>query len=531
MLIAYGDQIAEPGKAPAAALRDWVDRHLEGVVGTVHLLPFYPYSSDDGFSVIDYRRIAPEIGDWQDICRLGDRFALMFDAVINHISAKSDWFRGFLAGRPPYRDFFPAFDPAAAPDLTGVTRPRTTPLLHRFDTPDGVRSVWTTFSDDQIDLDYANPDLLFEIVDLLLFYVARGARLIRLDAVSYLWKQPGTTLYQPAADPWPASDCCAPSWIWWRRRSCWSPRPMCPMPRTSPISATGGTKRRWFTNSPCRRCCWMPCTAAMPAGSGNGRRVFRHRRPKRRSSTSTATHDGIGLRPVADLMPADEVAALVEQARARGAEVSARALPDGGESPYELNITFFDALLAPGDDPAAPLSLDRYLTAQAVALSLAGIPAVYFHNLFGTRNDRDGFANTGRARSLNRRRFSVSEIESMLSDEASRERRIFDRYTALLRVWRRQPAFDPSTSQRVLDAPDAVLAVQRGSETPESVVALHNLSDSSQSVAVDASARAGSGDGALVDLISGRRFEAEGSRIDLTLAPYEMLWLTGDRAE
>jgi len=187
-------------------------------------------------------------------------------------------------------------------------------------------------------------------------------------------------------------------------------------------------------------------------------------------------------------------------------------------------------LLAPGDDPAAPMSLDRYLTAQAVALSLAGIPAIYFHNLFGTRNDRDGFAKTGRARSLNRRRFSVAEIDSMLSDGASRERRIFDRYTALLRVWRRQPAFHPSASQRVLDAPDAVFALQRGGETPESIVALHNLSDDTQSVTVAASAPTGSSDGALVDVISGRRFAAAGGRVDITLAPYEMLWLSGAAA-
>ncbi len=529
VLITYGDQITEAGRSPATAQRDWLGQRLDGIIGAVHLLPFYPYSSDDGFSVIDYRAVDPGVGDWPDIAGFGGRFALMYDAVVNHISAESDWFRAFREGRAPYRDFFPAFNPDSVPDLSGVTRPRTSPLLHRYETPDGPRLVWTTFSADQIDLDYANPDLLFEIADLLLFYVERGARLIRLDAVSYLWKQPGTTCINL-----PQTHAC----IRLLRAVLDSVAPEVLL--VTETNVPHAENIAYFGDG--RDEAQMVYQFALPpllldaVYRGDARRLGQWASGLSTPSAETAffnitaTHDGIGLRPVADLMPADEVAALVEQARGRGAEVSARALPEGGESPYELNITFFDALLAPGDDPAAALSLDRYLTAQAVALSLAGIPAIYFHNLFGTRNDRDGFARTGRARSLNRRRFSVSEIESMLSDEASRERRIFDRYAALLRVWRRQPAFHPSTSQRVLDAPDAVLAVQRGGETPESVVALHNLSDSAQSVTIEAFEGSGPGESTLVDLISGRRFAAAGGRIDVTLAPYEMLWLSGAAA-
>ena len=521
VLIAYGDQIAEPGRAPAAALCDWVGRRLDGVVGAVHLLPFFPYSSDDGFSVIDYRAVDPAVGDWSDIGRFGDRFGLMFDAVINHVSAESAWFRAFLHGRPPYRDFFPAFEPDAVPDLSGVTRPRTSPLLHRHDTPDGPRAVWTTFSADQIDLDYANPEVLFEIADLLLFYVARGAGMIRLDAVSYLWKRPGTSCINlPETHACirllrAVLDAVAPEVLLVTETN---------VPHAENIAYLGDGRDE----------AQMVYQFALPpllldaVWRGDARRLGDWASglstPSERTAffNITATHDGIGLRPVADLMPAEAVAWLVEQARARGAEVSARALPGGGESPYELNITFFDALLAPGDDPADPRSLDRYITAQAVALSLAGVPAIYIHNLFGSRNDRAGFERTGRARSLNRRRFAVTELDAALDDASTRERRIFDRYCALLRLWRAEPAFHPTAPQQVLDLAAPVLALRRGADPAGAVLALHNLSGERQPVRIPDPA---DGTGYLVDRIAGRRVPLTGDGFAVELAPYEMLWL------
>ena len=528
VLITYGDQISAPGRSPATAQRDWLARRLDGVVGAVHLLPFYPYSSDDGFSVIDYRAVDPDVGEWSDIAGYGERFALMYDAVVNHVSAESDWFRAFREGQAPYRDYFPAFDPDSVPDLSGVTRPRTSPLLHRHETPGGPRDVWTTFSADQIDLDFGNPDVLFEIVDLLLFYVARGAGLIRLDAVSYLWKEPGTTCINlPQTHACirlmrAVLDAVAPEVLLVTETN---------VPHAENIAYFGDGRDE----------AQMVYQFALPpllldaVWRGDARRLRDWAAGLSTPSTDTAffnitaTHDGIGLRPVADLIPPEDVARLVEQARARGAEVSARALPDGGESPYELNITFFDALLAPGDDAADPLSIDRYMTAQAVALSLAGIPAIYIHNLFGTRNDRDRFAKTGRARSLNRRRFSATDLDAMLEDASSREHAIFGRYCRLLTIWRKQPAFHPSASQRVLEAPDGVLVVLRQGEGSGPVVAVHNLTATPQQLRLRQTDVPGLDSDILSDLIGGRTVGRAGDVFELDLAPYEMLWLTARR--
>jgi len=190
VLITYGDQIRESERPPLQTLAEVLAGPWRGVVSAVHILPFYPYSSDDGFSVIDYTAVDPALGSWAEVERLRASHRLMFDAVINHISAESAWFQAFLRGEPGAEARFIAMDPDT--DLSQVTRPRTSPLLTRFDTAAGPKHIWTTFSADQIDLNYQHHVGLLEIVDVLLLYVERGAELIRLDAIGYLWKEIGT---------------------------------------------------------------------------------------------------------------------------------------------------------------------------------------------------------------------------------------------------------------------------------------------------------------------------------------------------
>ena len=191
LLITYGDQLTSPDEKPLQTLGEFSREHLKGVIGGIHILPFYPWSSDDGFSVTDYRKVDPALGDWDDISAMQKNFRLMFDGVINHISSQSEWFKSFLNGDPQYADYFILAE--ESPALSKVVRPRALPLLTAFHTPLGEKRVWTTFSADQIDLNYQNPDVLFEILDILLMYVERGATFLRLDAIGYLWKEIGTT--------------------------------------------------------------------------------------------------------------------------------------------------------------------------------------------------------------------------------------------------------------------------------------------------------------------------------------------------
>ncbi|MEK7441084.1 MAG: alpha-amylase family glycosyl hydrolase, partial [Chloroflexota bacterium] len=106
ILITYGDQVQDTGAPPLRVLADFCQRHLTGVVSGVHILPFYPWTSDDGFSVKDYRAVDPALGEWDDVKQLGKNFRLMFDGVINHVSSQSEWFQKFLRDDPRYRDYF-----------------------------------------------------------------------------------------------------------------------------------------------------------------------------------------------------------------------------------------------------------------------------------------------------------------------------------------------------------------------------------------------------------------------------------------
>ena len=184
VLITYGDMIQHDGGRPLQSLGAFLQSHLTELISIVHILPFYPYSSDDGFSVIDYRQVNPDFGNWKDIAHLGENFRLMLDAVVNHISAQSVEFQGYLNGDPDYETFFLSLEPDT--DLSRVFRPRTSPVLTPFQTSRGEKYVWTTFSVDQIDLNYTSPDVLIEVIDILLFYIAHGAELIRLDAITFI---------------------------------------------------------------------------------------------------------------------------------------------------------------------------------------------------------------------------------------------------------------------------------------------------------------------------------------------------------
>ena len=178
-------------KPPLKILAEFAAKRLTAIFNTIHILPFFPFSSDDGFSVIDYSRVNPALGTWEDVAALRRHFRLMFDLVLNHVSAHSAWVKRYLDGDGDYAQLAIAIDPKT--DLSAVVRPRPLPLLTPFKRGDGgTVHLWTTFSDDQVDLNWANPAVMLRMVALMLDYIRRGAAMLRLDAVAYLWKNPGT---------------------------------------------------------------------------------------------------------------------------------------------------------------------------------------------------------------------------------------------------------------------------------------------------------------------------------------------------
>lgn len=522
LLITYADMVQHPGERPLASLKRFVDTYLPGTFRTIHILPFSPWSSDDGFSVIDYRQVAADYGDWSDIDALSQNYQLMFDLVLNHCSAQSGWFRDFLAGVEPGADYFITESPET--DLSSVVRPRPWPLLTKV-TRQGVEvHVWTTFSEDQVDLNWKNPNVLFEFIDILLFYISKGMRIIRLDAVAYLWKERDTTcihleetheIVKLLRD---LVDMVAPQTIMLTETN---------VPHQENISYLG-----------IRDEAHMVYQFSLPPlllytllkGTCRDLRSWAQELPPLEDDTTflnfTASHDGIGVRPLQGLLDDGELQWLVQEITARHGLVSTRRLPDGSESPYELNITYASALSHP-EDP--DLGRRRFLCSQAVALSMQGIPAIYFLSLFGAPNDTHGVQEQGHPRAINRKKWNEIELKTLLEQSDGESSRVFEAMVSLLRRRADYPAFHPAASQVVLDLGDTVFAIVRVAvDNSQRILCLFNVTDTEQQLPLD-------------DLLTALQFKkgAHSKIRDLTtglfvghdqahlqIDPFQYLWLT-----
>ncbi len=522
LLITYGDQIHEAGQVPLQTLHAALRSLVGDAIGGVHILPFYPYTSDDGFSVVDYTAVDPALGDWEDIRAMGADYRLMFDAVINHISQASDWFAAFKRDEAPYRDYFITMD--VATDLSAVVRPRALPLLTEIETAAGPRRVWTTFSEDQIDLNYASPELLLEIIDVLLYYVAQDAQYIRLDAIGFMWKEVGTgCIHLPQTHELirlmrAVLDATAPEVVLVTETN---------VPHAENISyfGDGWNEAQMVYNFT------LPPLTLHAFCTGDASHLTRWAKTLRAPSPATtyfnfmASHDGIGLRPLEGILPSAAVTMMAERVQAHGGLVSYRANSDGTQSPYELNIVYYDALNDPHAGESQALQVDRFLASQAILLSLAGVPGIYVHSLFGSRNWHEGVAQTGRNRTINRRKFERGALEAELADPASVAHQVFTRYRRLLRIRRSEPAFHPNGEQRVLDLHPAVFGfVRRAPDGSSQILCLHNVSASEQTLELDLARCDLRSDLPLRDLSRGKEVEAyvDGS---LTLPAYGVLWL------
>jgi glucosylglycerate phosphorylase len=522
ILITYGDQVRVPGEPPLRTLDRFLDRHLKKYVSSIHLLPFYPYSSDDGFSVIDYRKVDPELGNWDDISRLGQNYRLMFDAVVNHVSSHSDWFRGFLRDEKPFCDFFIVVDPDV--DVSSVVRPRTHPLLTPFKTAQEEKHVWTTFSDDQIDLNFKNPEVLIEIVDLLLFYVEKGAEFIRLDAIAYLWKEINTTsIHLPQTHAIvklfrAVLDAAAPDVILITETN---------VPHEENISYFGNLLPEIDRTDEAQMVYQFPLAplVAHTFISGSSRR-FKEWGSELDSSHTffnfIASHDGIGMMPARGLLSSVEIQNIIDRTLQHGGKVSHKKNEDGSLSVYELNITLFDLLNNP-EKPEKDNDISRFLASQAVMLSLTGVPGIYFHSLVGSRSCQSCYQDTGRARSLNREKFQLEALEIELANPYSSMSRVLSGYQRMLEVRRKHTAFHPKGNQRILDIGDQIIGLLRTApDHQEQVLCLINIVPEQHIIPAVRILKEKLDSRDYVDLLSGARINLSDG---LTIAGYQVLWL------
>jgi len=479
ILITYGDQVKEYGTPHLRTLERFCKKYIEGKVSSLHILPFFPWSSDDGFSIRDYRQVDPALGNWADIDNLGRSFRLMIDGVINHASVQGEWFKAFLRNEKPYRDYFLVVN--NDPNLSMVVRPRALPLLTEFQTAAGLRKVWTTFSADQADLNYHNPEVLLEIVDILLLYAKHGAQFIRLDAIAYLWKEIGTSCINlPQAH----------AVIQLLRFVFNEAAPHIRLitetniPHKDNISYFGNGKNEaqliynfalpplilhTFLTGNCR---------ALAKWAGN----LEYPSSEATFINFLASHDGIGLNPVRGILSQKEIDYLIDQTKHHGGLISYKENPDGTSSFYEMNINYFDALSNPACNESNQLQIDRFMAAHAIMLSLRGVPGIYFHSFFGSRGWKEGVRLTHQNRQINRQKFERAELEKELNDPLSLRSQVVMRFNQLLGQRNGSSAFHPQASQEILDMGSHIFAVLRKSpDGRSSILCLQNITSQTRS--------------------------------------------------
>lgn len=505
-LITYGDAFRRDGETPLHTLADVLRTHVRDAVTDVHLLPIYPWTSDDGFGVLDHREVNPDLGTWRDIADLRVDHALALDFVANHLSASSAWFRGWLARDPRFAGYF--LEPGADFDTSHVVRPRTSPLVHAFERPDGTTArAWTTFGPDQVDVDPSTPAVLLDLTDVLLGYLAHGATTVRLDAIGFLWKQSGTTcIHLPQTHEviriWRVLvDELAPGTLLLTETN---------VPHADNITYFGDGSDEahmvyQFALPPLVLHAFVTgrATALSEWASTIG--------PV--SDTATwfnflASHDGIGIRPTEGLLTDRDRALLVERTLARGGRVSMARRPDGSEGVYELNTNFLDALVDPADEDPDASAVVRGLAAHAILLSVIGVPAIYYHSLLGSGQDRQGMEDSDIARRINRQVLDADLLAGEL-DAPGRRAGMLEGLRRLLETRRELAGFSPFADQRIETLDPRVFVVRRAAGTPNEVVAAVNVSDETVTLP-SLSGR---------DVISGRAVEG------LELGPFEFAWL------
>lgn len=506
-LITYGDSIVEQQEKPLQTFARFAEKELAGIITLIHFLPFFPWTSDDGFAVKDFREVNPELGDWDDIKKISEKFRLVFDAVINHVSESSIYMEGYRKGDPKYKDFFIDLDPAT--DTSSVLRTRNLPLLHDYETREGVKWLWTTFSRDQLDLNFANPEVLLEIIDVLLGYLQRGATMIRLDAIPYLWKELGTScahlpqtheIIKLVRDIF---DAVCPGFLLLTETN---------VPHHENMSYFGnkGDEAQMIYNFSL-----APLIAySLLRGDGTVLSEWASQVewlcPEATYLNITATHDGIGMRPTEGILSEEERQMMVEVAKRNGGDIAGKRNSDGSISLYEININYFDMLNDPNGDEPIDLQIEKFMLSQTIPMSFIGMPGIYIHSLLGSRNYYEGVKKTGRARSINREQLEFSQLENELTDAKSIRAKVLTEYKRRLRLRSREACFHPDARQEILNLDSRVFALQRTCEDRK-LLAIHSLVNEEITISVPVSG---------TDLLSGEDVAAE-----LTLRPYQTCWI------
>ncbi len=519
MLICYADHVQEKNIKTFQTMNKFLSERVKGVINKIHFLPFYPYSSDDGFSVVDYYEVKKEYGNWSDVGKIDQDFGFMFDLVLNHASVQGECFQKFLAGDKKYKDFFIAFDEEI--DTSQVFRPRSHPLLTPFETNEGKKFVWTTFSDDQADLNYANPEVLLEMIKILLFYIENGAEAIRLDAVAYCWKDKNFetscfnipedhTLMQifnqvfrkAAPHAWIISETV--------------------LPHKKNIEFFGDGKNEAhlvynFVLETLLLHTFLEKDSSL-ATEYLGKIDYNSFSKENSFLNLSVSHDGIHVIPGKEALDEDQMMAVAKDLEKKNGQVLYRTVEGGEEKvePYEFNVTYPSAL-----NDSEEFGVKKFIASQSIQLALKGVPLIYFNNLIGAPNWNEGVEKFGYGRAINREKFDYSELNERLDDPNHDQHKIFEGFMKLIKTRIAEPLFSPLVDQKIVDLGNGVVAILRYNEKGEKLLAITNVTDKKIGVD-DKKIKKILEKDSIKDLISGKELDLKNK---LEMKAYDILWL------
>ena len=519
VLISYADSVTEVGFSAVASLGRFCDAYLHGVVSTVHMLPFFPSSGDDGFAVSDHERVDDSLGEWADVTALSKKYRIMADLVLNHGARSSALFQQFLNDEEPGNGFFLSVKENF--DVSRVVRPRGHPLLQTIATKSGEKYVWCTFSEEQVDYDFTKPAVLEYFLNVILDFIDHGVSVLRLDAVAFLWKRSGTSclnlsqthaiikLIRYICDTY-AGDVVIVTET--------------NLPNQENLSYFGnGNEAHWIYNFP------LPplLLHTLLTGDSNALRCWAMSMPPALLGNSylnfLASHDGFGLRPTEGLLNDVEREKLCQRLEKNGSLFTWRTMQDGTKNIYEANITLYSALEKTDADPNGHHAMQRFIAAHLIMFSLEGVPAIYINSLLAAENDMDGASSSGINRRINRKKYTKKCIDSLLSSTHSRERILFDTLKTLVQMRAAQAAFHPNATQFTLQLGRDFFGVWRQSQDRgQSIFAITNLTSSPKRLQL--------ADLNLIevenwrDLIGGAQLISH--RSEMTLDPYQTVWIT-----
>lgn len=451
--ITYADSI-KTDKPDLSVVADALNKTYPGI-NNIHYLPFFKWTSDDGFSVSDYEVIDPRYGQWDDLKKIDKKYKFMFDFVINHSSKSNPWFTKFLNGEKGFEKFY--VEKEEGFDTTKVVRPRTSPLFHEYG---NNKVVWSTFSEDQVDLNFKAPEVFAKSIELLGLYVSHGMTTIRLDAIGFLWKESGHTCMHHENTH---------ALIKAMKMMCndlfgeliFISEVNVPHDENMTYLGDNGDESDLVYNFA------LPPLMAFTLLKGdatkmkNWMRFFDELKSNETMFNFLASHDGVGMRPVETILSKEEKEMLVDKVKAANGRLNYKSLPDGSQTVYEMNNTYVDFIFT---EDGSENDYKKLLLAHSLLLYFRGIPAIYINSLFARRNWVEGIALTGMNRTINRRKYEFTEINEILKD--SNVSSFIASMNSAIDVRKQNEDFSPYAKQELInDLPKEVIGFRRGEKT------------------------------------------------------------------